>query len=111
MCRLLFVALLVFTILAMCGVMASDWVGYQSLRKDKVNAPSAGPVHDHPMSTNPVTPMAPSELSSRDAECLHNQPNNQLLSPSLPSAVHSAELNGDNVHCELHTGSHKVSPA
>jgi hypothetical protein len=104
MCRLLFVALVVFTALAMCGVMASDWAGYQSMRKYKGNAPTAGTVHGHPMSMNPVTPMAPSELSSRDAEGLHNQPNNQSLSPSLPSAVHSVELSGDNIHRKHHTG-------
>jgi hypothetical protein len=110
MLRLIFVALIVFTVLAMCGVMVSDWAGYQSLRKDKAHVSTAGPVHDHPMSMNPVTPMAPSELSSRDAEDLHNQPNNQSFSPSLPSAVHSVELDAENVS-EHRAGTHEVSPA
>ncbi|KAJ5457433.1 hypothetical protein N7475_008821 [Penicillium sp. IBT 31633x] len=67
---LLFVALVVFTILAMCGVLVSDWPGYQSLRKQKgvgASQTNAGSVHDVPMSTNPVTP---SELLSSDAKVL-----------------------------------------
>ncbi|KAJ5209888.1 hypothetical protein N7491_009697 [Penicillium cf. griseofulvum] len=53
---LLFVALVVFTILAMCGVLVSDWAGYQSLRKENGNGAqtTAGSVHEVPMSTNPV---------------------------------------------------------
>lgn len=93
--RLLFVALLVLSILTLCGVLNSDWVGYRSMRgaRTEKSAPAAAP--EVPMSTDPVT--SPSELSSRDAEVLHNQPNNQPLSPSSPSAV-ASELSGDNVH-------------
>ncbi|OQD83144.1 hypothetical protein PENANT_c018G02345 [Penicillium antarcticum] len=52
---LLFVALVVFTALAMCGVMVSDWAGYQSLRKDKgAEGPQAsGHAHDVPMTEQP----------------------------------------------------------
>ncbi|CAG8184981.1 unnamed protein product [Penicillium olsonii] len=64
---LLFLALLVFTILAMCGVMASDWAGYQPVKKNKTNAP-AEPAHDLPMSTYSATPVAPFVVSSSDAE-------------------------------------------
>ncbi|CAI7597033.1 unnamed protein product [Penicillium glandicola] len=56
---LLFVALVVFTILAMCGVLVSDWAGYQSLRKDHgvdAHQTSTGPVHEVPTSRNPITP-------------------------------------------------------
>ncbi|CAG8894204.1 unnamed protein product [Penicillium egyptiacum] len=54
---LLFVALVVFTILAMCGVLVSDWAGYQSLRKDNGvggHQTNADPAHEVPISTNPV---------------------------------------------------------
>ncbi|KAJ5810719.1 uncharacterized protein N7503_002937 [Penicillium pulvis] len=94
---LLFLALFILSVLSLCGVLVSDWVGYQSMRKsqaDKAGAPAADP--EVPMSTNPVAP--PSELSTRDAEPLHDQPNNQSLSPSSPSAIASAELSGDSVH-------------
>ena len=57
---------------------------------------AAAPAPEVPMSTNPVA--SPSELSSRDAEVLHNQPNNQPLSPVSPDAIASVELSGDNVH-------------
>ncbi|KAJ6151682.1 hypothetical protein N7470_006810 [Penicillium chermesinum] len=95
---LLFLALFIVTILALCGVLVSDWPGYHSFRgahtqKEK-SAPadaSAAP-HDVPMSTNPV---APSELSSRDTEALHDQPHTRAFSPSSRSAVTSAELSGD----------------
>jgi hypothetical protein len=106
--RLLFVALVVFTVLAMCGVMASDWAGYQSLRKDKgvEGAQTSGHAHDVPMSTTPVVP----EMSARDAEGLHNQPSSQSHSISSPSAVHSAELNGDSVHDNNTGRTAQISP-
>ncbi|KAJ5340081.1 hypothetical protein N7541_012043 [Penicillium brevicompactum] len=50
---LLFVALLVFTILAMCGVMASNWAGYQPVRKNKSNAPTE-PVNDLSMTEQSI---------------------------------------------------------
>ncbi|KAJ5484662.1 hypothetical protein LT330_007924 [Penicillium expansum] len=53
---LLFVALVVFTILAMCGVLVSDWAGYQSLRKENevaAHQTSADPAHEAPMSELP----------------------------------------------------------
>ncbi|OGE49905.1 hypothetical protein PENARI_c019G00605 [Penicillium arizonense] len=105
---LLFVALVVFTVLAMCGVMASDWAGYQSLRKDKgvEGAQTSGHAHDVPMSTTPVVP----EMSARDAEGLHNQPSSQSHSISSPSAVHSAELNGDSVHDNNTGRTAQISP-
>ncbi|KAJ5797235.1 uncharacterized protein N7518_005775 [Penicillium psychrosexuale] len=56
---LLFVALVIFTSLAMCGILVSDWAGYQSLRKEKgvgMNQTSADPAHEVPMSMNPVVP-------------------------------------------------------
>ncbi|KAI2758326.1 hypothetical protein DTO006G1_6842 [Penicillium roqueforti] len=48
---LLFIALVIFTSLAMCGVLVSDWAGYQSLRKEKgvgMNQTRAGPAHEVP---------------------------------------------------------------
>ncbi|KAJ5782011.1 hypothetical protein N7457_003785 [Penicillium paradoxum] len=50
---LLFVALLVFTILAMCGILVSDWPGYQSVRKEKAVAANAGASHGEPMTEQP----------------------------------------------------------
>jgi hypothetical protein len=94
----------------MCGVLVSDWAGYHSLRKNKevgATQTSAGPAHDVPMS---MTPVAPSNLSSGDAKALHDQPNSQSFSPSEPSAIHSAELSGNSVHPDHHTGPHKISP-
>ncbi|KAJ6015942.1 hypothetical protein N7540_010533 [Penicillium herquei] len=92
---ILFIALFVLSVLALCGVLVSDWAGYQSVRKTQaVNAPSTNtPAPEVPMSTNPVSPS-----SIRDAEALHEQPNNQQLSPSSVSAIASAELSADNVH-------------
>jgi hypothetical protein len=106
--RLLFVALVVFTILAMCGVMVSDWAGYQSLRKGKgiEEAQTTGDAHNVPMSTTPVAP----EMSARDAEGLHNQPSTQSHSISSPSAVLSAELSGDNVHDPHTSRTAHISP-
>lgn len=95
--RLLFLALFILSVLSLCGVLVSDWVGYQSMRKSqavKASAPANDP--EVPMSTHPVAP--PSELSTRDAEPLHDQPNTQSLSASSPSAIASAELSGDSVH-------------
>ncbi|KAJ5355584.1 hypothetical protein N7517_010193 [Penicillium concentricum] len=54
---LLFVALVVFTILAMCGVLVSDWAGYQSLRKENgvgAQQTTAGPAHEVPMTEQPI---------------------------------------------------------
>ncbi|KAJ5290793.1 hypothetical protein N7478_000044 [Penicillium angulare] len=94
---LLFVALFILAVLALCGVLVSDWVGYQPLRNThSEKGPAAATVHEVPMSTNPVT--SPSELSSRDAEGLYNQPNNQPISPSSRSNVASVELSGDSAH-------------
>ncbi|KAJ5707829.1 hypothetical protein N7488_007630 [Penicillium malachiteum] len=95
---LLFIALFVLSVLALCGVLVSDWAGYQSVRKTRaVDAPSTNnPAPEVPMSTNPVA--SPSELSTRDAEPLHEQPNNQQLSPSSVSAIASAELSAESVH-------------
>ncbi|KAJ5251178.1 hypothetical protein N7489_001588 [Penicillium chrysogenum] len=50
---LIFLALVVFTILAMCGVLVSDWAGYQSLKKENgggVPQTGADPAHAMPMS-------------------------------------------------------------
>lgn len=83
-------------------MLVSDWAGYQSLRgiqtEKSASAPAqvdaSGTSHNVPMSTNPAVP---SELSSRDAEALHDQPNT-AFSPSSPSVVNSAELSGDGGH-------------
>lgn len=107
--RLLFVALFILSVLAICGVLVSEWPGYQSMRKNhEATAPRAtnapvtnAPAHDVPMST---TPVAPSELSTHDAEALHNQPHSQPHSTSSPSAIASVELSGDSVPREHHTG-------
>ncbi|KAJ5698058.1 hypothetical protein N7462_000063 [Penicillium macrosclerotiorum] len=97
---LIFLALFILAILALCGVLAAEWVGYQPMRKRGVPvAPQTteAPVvqaHDGPMST---TPVAPSELSTRDAEALHNQqPTTQAHNASSPTAHASAELSGDS---------------
>ncbi|CAG8146032.1 unnamed protein product [Penicillium salamii] len=70
--RILFIALLVFTILAMCGVMNSEWAGYRPVR-NKVNAP-VEPAHDLPMSTYPVNSphavMLKSNITSRTTDRL-----------------------------------------
>ncbi|CAG8242560.1 unnamed protein product [Penicillium salamii] len=70
--RILFIALLVFTILAMCGVMNSEWAGYRPVR-NKANAP-VEPAHDLPMSTYSVTSrhtvMLKSNITSRTTDCL-----------------------------------------
>ncbi|KAK9857532.1 hypothetical protein MYU51_021065 [Penicillium brevicompactum] len=86
---LLFVALLVFTILAMCGVMASNWAGYQPVRKNKSNAPTE-PVNDLSMSTPLVTPMIPSKFVYHNAN-VNDQPSNQ--SPSLSVSVSHRRCN------------------
>ncbi|KAJ5557962.1 hypothetical protein N7535_009455 [Penicillium sp. DV-2018c] len=107
---LLFLALMVLTILAMCGVLVSDWAGYHSLRKNKdvgATQTSSGPAHEVPMS---MTPVAPSDLSSGDAKALQNQPNSQSFSPSEPSAINSAELSADSVRHDHRTGPHEISP-
>lgn len=64
----------------------------------------AGPAaQDVPASTVPAP--APSELSTRDAEAMHNQPISRAHSTSSPSAIASVELSGDSaVHS--HHGSH-----
>lgn len=67
---MIFVALLVFTILAMCGVMVSDWAGYQSIRKNKANEPVES-AHDLPMSKSPAAPIDMLEYSFQNTECLH----------------------------------------
>ncbi|KAJ5413590.1 hypothetical protein N7465_005895 [Penicillium sp. CMV-2018d] len=54
---LLFVALVVFTILAMCGVLVSDWAGYQSLKKENgvgVHQTTASPAREVPMTEQPI---------------------------------------------------------
>ncbi|KAJ5120990.1 uncharacterized protein N7515_008951 [Penicillium bovifimosum] len=106
---LLFLALVVLTILAMCGVLVSDWAGYHSLRKNKeVGATqTAGPAQDVQMS---MPTVVPSDLSSSDAKALHNQPNTQSFSPSEPSPIHSAELSGNSVHHDHRTGPLEISP-
>lgn len=43
----------------MCGVLVSDWAGYQSPRKEKgvgMNQTRAGPAHEVPTSMSPVVP-------------------------------------------------------
>ncbi|KAJ5605286.1 hypothetical protein N7510_010440 [Penicillium lagena] len=87
---LLFMALFILIILTLCGVLASEWAGYQSLRKSRA---ADAPAHDVPMST---TPVVASDLSTRDAEALHNQP--QLHNASSPSAGQSAEPSGESTH-------------
>ncbi|KAJ5096440.1 hypothetical protein NUU61_005796 [Penicillium alfredii] len=101
---LVFFTLLVLTILALCGVLASDLAGYQSFKKpqatDVPHESASAPARDVPMST---TPVAPSELSTHDAEALHNQPHSQAHSTSSPSAIASAELSGESVqHYHAH---------
>lgn len=89
-------ALFILTILTLCGVLASDWAGYQSLRKSRAADAPAGagpPAHDVPMS---MTPVVASDLSTRDTEALHYQP--QLHDASSLSAGQSAELNGESTH-------------
>ncbi|KAJ5109590.1 hypothetical protein N7532_002235 [Penicillium argentinense] len=96
---LIYLALFILGILAVVGVLFSDWAGHQSMRKERAapQDPGLAPVQQVPMSTTPVA--APSELSTRDAEALHNQPPSQSLSTSSPSAVTSAELDGgSSVH-------------
>jgi hypothetical protein len=93
---LLFTALFILTILTLCGVLASEWAGYQSLRKSQAADVPAGagpPAHDVPMS---MTPVVASDPSTQDAEALHNQP--QLHDASSPSAGQSAELSGESTH-------------
>ncbi|KAJ5681348.1 uncharacterized protein N7477_001288, partial [Penicillium maclennaniae] len=104
---LLFMALFILSILALCGVLFSDWLGYQSLRNtEEVGAPQevreAGlaahdaTAHDVHTSTVPVPP--PSELSirDRDAEAMHNQTMSSAHSVSSPSGINSVELSGDS---------------
>ncbi|KAJ5778763.1 hypothetical protein N7520_002009 [Penicillium odoratum] len=94
---LLFLALFILSVLSLCGVLVSDWVGYQSMRKQGDRATEPAPAATEvPMSTNPVA--SPSELSTRDAETLHDQPNNHSHSVSSPSAMASVELSADTIH-------------
>ncbi|OQE35107.1 hypothetical protein PENCOP_c014G08609 [Penicillium coprophilum] len=56
---LLFLALVVLAILAMCGILLSDWAGYQSLRKEGgggAQQTTARSAHEVPMGTDPVAP-------------------------------------------------------
>jgi hypothetical protein len=109
--RLLFLALFILAILAVCGVLVGDWAGYQSMKKGAVDPeqPETStvppPANEVPMGTAPA-PVAVSELSSRDAEALHNQPpTSQTYSSSSPSGITSAELSGDSaVFSEKHPG-------
>ncbi|KAJ5806726.1 hypothetical protein N7474_010318 [Penicillium riverlandense] len=91
---LLFTALFILIILTLCGVLASEWPGYQSLRKSQAADVPAGagpPAQDVPMSRAPVVASDP---STQEAEALHNQP--QLHEASSPSAGQSAELSGES---------------
>lgn len=108
--RLIFLALFILAILAVCGVLFSDWAGYQSMKKGAVDPeqPQTStvplPTNDLPMGTAPA-PVAASELSSRDAEALHNQPpTSQTYSSSSPSGIASAELSADSAvyHEKVH---------
>ncbi|KAJ5212900.1 hypothetical protein N7449_000069 [Penicillium cf. viridicatum] len=53
---LLFVALVIFTILAMCGVLVSDWAGYQSLKENGggVHQTNASPAREVRMTEQPI---------------------------------------------------------
>ena len=111
-------ALFILSILALCGVLFSDWLGYQSMRNTEAgDAPQevreAGlPVHDvpahdataHGVPTGTVPPPPPSELSirdrDRDAESMHNQTISSTHSISSPSGITSVELSGDSA---IHT--------
>ncbi|KAF3385525.1 hypothetical protein F1880_001748 [Penicillium rolfsii] len=101
---LIFMALFILAILAVCGVLVSDWAGYQSMKKravdpeqPEVSTVPAAPANEVPIGTAPV-PVAASELSSRDAEALHNQPpTSHTQSPASLSGITSAELSGDSV--------------
>ncbi|KAJ5144553.1 hypothetical protein N7448_001945 [Penicillium atrosanguineum] len=104
---LLFMALFILSILALCGVLFSDWLGYQSMRNAEAgHAPQevreAGlPAHDataHDVPTSTVPAPPPSELSirNRDAEATHNQTISSTHSVSSPSAITSVELSGDS---------------
>lgn len=119
--RLLFLALFILSILALCGVMASTWVGYLSMRKtDAADAPASTAMpatkethdvdhaaHDGYMGTPPSASSAPSapsvpyapspppELSSRDAGVMHHH-SVRVLSASPPAAIHSFELSGES---------------
>ncbi|KAJ5175752.1 uncharacterized protein N7482_001629 [Penicillium canariense] len=107
---LIFLALFILSILAVCGVLFSDWAGYQSMKKGAAPAqPQTStvppPDHEEPMGTAPA-PVAASELSSCDAEALQNQPpTSQTFSPSSQLGIASAELSADNtVYHEHHAG-------
>lgn len=92
--------------MALGGVVASDWAGYQSMRRTKtVDAPVSAPtpvpqetretdesVYDGREST---APTAPSELSTRDAEAMHTQPVSRAHSTSAPSAVASVGVSSE----------------
>ncbi|KAJ5201368.1 uncharacterized protein N7498_006031 [Penicillium cinerascens] len=104
----LFLDLFILSILALCGVLVSDRAGYQSMRKTQVvDAPEtreAGPAaQDMPASTVPAP--APSELSTREVEAMHNQPVSRAHSTSSPSAIASVELSGDSA-IHSHHASH-----
>jgi hypothetical protein len=100
-------ALFILSILALCGVLFSDWLGYQSMRNTEAgDAPQEvreaslpahnAATHDMPTSTVPAPP--PSELSSRDpgAEAMHKETISSTHSISSPSAITSVELSGDS---------------
>lgn len=116
--RLLFLALFILSILALCGILDSTWVGYLSMRKtDAADPPVSAAMpatqetrevdhaaHDGYMGTSPSAPSAPSvpyapspppEVSSRDAEGMHHH-SVRVLSASPPSAIHSFELSGES---------------
>ena len=101
-CRLIFLALFILAVLALCGVLISTWVGYQSMRKEKspsLAEPGHGPTDERevPTSTNPINPS--SALSTPHAEPLHNQTApSQSRNASSASAGVGAELSGDGHH-------------
>ncbi|KAJ5481163.1 hypothetical protein N7539_007057 [Penicillium diatomitis] len=78
---LLFLALGILAVLSACGVLVSDWPGYQSMRQGAVTEqPHASTVPatataNEQMSTVPTpAPVAVTEPAGHDAEALHHQP-------------------------------------
>ncbi|KAF7714013.1 Uncharacterized protein PECH_000539 [Penicillium ucsense] len=78
---LLFLALGILAVLSTCGVLVSDWPGYQSMRKGVApeqlpasNVPPTATANEQ-MSTVPTpAPVDVTEPAGHDAEALHHQP-------------------------------------
>ncbi|KAJ6019344.1 hypothetical protein N7522_001411 [Penicillium canescens] len=109
---LLFLALFILAILAVCGVMVSDWAGYQSMKEGVADpvSPQTSTLpplaNDVPVDQPHTARDAASELSHCGTEPLHKQPpTSQAHSPSSPSGIASAEFSGDsNAHHHQYAG-------